>query len=147
MGKLDNSEPFLVVSTMRITRYYSIIIDEQSPMTRNAEALLDKHDFMQFFKTFGTNYERSIRRVYELTACFTFHATSGNLAQEFAAGLKIKGTWRDDDDSFLDKNKISSIKNSLEIKIVVAGLVLNNDGDSTLVSSSLSTFQVLYAKY
>ena len=52
IGKLDNSEPFLVVFTMSIDRYYSSIIDEQSPMTENTEALLEKQDFMGLFKTF-----------------------------------------------------------------------------------------------
>ena len=52
MGKLDNSEPFLVVFTMSIDRYYSSIIDEQSSMTEDTEALLENQEFMGLFKTF-----------------------------------------------------------------------------------------------
>ena len=143
-GKLGKgvhpSKPFLVVSTMSIERYYSSILDETSPMTEDAAAILENQDFMGFFKTCGTSYVRSIRRAQELTTIFKFHATSRNLAQEFAAGLKIEGTRRDDDNSFLDKPKFSSIKSSLEIRIVAAGLGLNDDGESTLVSTSLSNY-------
>ena len=42
MSKLDNSEPFLVIPTMSIDHYYSSITYKQSPMTEDAEALLEK---------------------------------------------------------------------------------------------------------
>jgi len=135
-----DADTFIVVATMRIERYYSSIKEESSPMSKDAEALLGKQDYIGFFKFCGTNYIRSIRRAQEITAIFKFQSVSMNMAQEFASELKRKGVGSTVDNSFVSRSKHLSSFDSLEIKILGYGLGLNREGSSVLVSTSLDQY-------
>ena len=121
----SDSELFLVVSTMRVDRYFSGLKEESSPITTDAKNLLEEQDYIGFFNSCGTNYVRSIRRAQEITAIFKFNSQSRDLAQEFAAGIKVHSGTSAIDESILDKKKFSLIKESLEIKVLAYGLGLN----------------------
>ena len=43
-----NSELFLVVSTMRVDRYFSGLKEESSPITADAKNLLEEQDYIEF---------------------------------------------------------------------------------------------------
>jgi len=91
----------MITSTMRIERYYSSIREELSSLTDDALTLLDRQDYIGFFKGCGPNYIRSIRRAQEITAIFEFEETRSERASEFAykvqassstnAGKKTRG--------------------------------------------------------
>ena len=76
---------------MRIERYYSSIREELSSLTDDALTLLDRQDYIGFFKGCGPNYIRSIRRAQEITAIFEFEETSSERASEFS--YKVQATF------------------------------------------------------
>ena len=121
----SDKELFLVVSTMRVDRYFSGLKEESSPITADAKNLLEKQDYIGFFNACGTNYVRSIRRAQEITAIFKFNSIKRDLAQEFATEIKAQGGAPAIDEGILDKKKFSLIKESLEIKVLAYGLGLN----------------------
>ena len=125
----------VIVTTMKIERYYSSVKEEVSPLSDSAKTLLDKQDFVGFFKSCGPNYVRGIRRAQELTTMIKFYSPSTKVSSAFAAELKANP----DDDSFSKKSKFSGITNSLDIDILGfgLGLGLNHEGSSTLVASTL----------
>ena len=59
-----------------------------SELSPSAKILLDKQDYIGFFKSCGPNYVRGIRRSQELTIIFTFLSPSKDIPSEFAAELK-----------------------------------------------------------
>ena len=136
----SDKELFLVVSTMRVDRYFSGLKEESSPITADAKNLLETQDYIGFFNSCGTNYVRSIRRAQEITAIFKFNSQSRDLAQEFAAGIKVHSGTSAIDESILDKKKFSLIKESLEIKVLAYGLGLNTRGESMIVSTSVGNY-------
>merc|ERR1719157_536204 len=78
----------MITSTMRIERYYSSIREELSSLTDDALTLLDRQDYIGFFKGCGPNYIRSIRRAQEITAIFEFEETSSE------RGSRALGTYK-----------------------------------------------------
>jgi len=125
---------------MRIERYYSSVKEEISPLSNDAYTLLDKQDYVGFFKSCGSNYVRSIRRAQEVIAIFKFHSSSSTVAAEFAVGLKVSGWGSRVESNFSYKSKFSSIASSLEIKILGFGMGLNEEGSDTLVATSLDEY-------
>merc|ERR1719157_428649 len=85
----------MITSTMRIERYYSSIREELSSLTDDALTLLDRQDYIGFFKGCGPNYIRSIRRAQEITAIFEFEETSSERASEFA--YKVQASANNDE--------------------------------------------------
>ncbi len=73
---------------MRIDRYYASVREEVSPLSDDALKLLNRQDYVGFFKSCGANYVRGIRRAQEVTAIFTFLSPSKNTAGDFAAELQ-----------------------------------------------------------
>jgi len=131
----------MIVSTMRIERYYSSIREELSPMSDSALTLLDTQDYIGFFKSCGPNYVRSIRRAQELTAIFKFTSASVELANAFALDLKAQSNGHTNiGESFALNTKYSSITNNLAIITLGYGLGLNKEGLSTLVSATLDEY-------
>lgn len=61
-----------IVATMRIERYYASVREEVSPLLDEAVLLLERQDYVGFFKACGPNYIRGIRRAQEVTAIFSF---------------------------------------------------------------------------
>ena len=135
-----NTETFMVVAAMRIERYYSSLKDETSTITKDARNLLDKQDYIGFFKSCGSVYVRSIRRAQEITSIFNFNSPSRDLAQEFAAGVNAQTQGSKTDTSFASQSKFLSIAGSLDIKILGFGLGLNHDGSAILTSTSLEQY-------
>jgi hypothetical protein len=130
-----------VVSTMRIERFYSSVREEASPLVDNASTLLDKQDYVGFFKACGPNYVRSIRRAQEVTAVFSYFSSSLELAQEFATGLKTSNTFgATTDHTEFTKAKFDPITTSLEIKILGFGLGLDPQGSGSLVAPTLDEY-------
>jgi len=80
----------MITSTMRIERYYSSVREELSSLSDDALTLLDRQDYIGFFKSCGPNYIRSIRRAQEITAIFEFNESSSESASEVA--VKIQAT-------------------------------------------------------
>ena len=75
---------------MRIERYYSSVREELSSLSDDALTLLDRQDYIGFFKSCGPNYIRSIRRAQEITAIFEFNESSSEKSSEVA--VKIQAT-------------------------------------------------------
>ena len=80
------SRTCIVVAAMRIERYYSSVREEVSPLSEDALTLLGTQDYIDFFKSCGPNYVRSIRHAQDLTALFKFTSSSEENAREFALG-------------------------------------------------------------
>jgi len=136
MGALGKtrSETRIIASIMKIDRYYSSVKEEMSELSPSAKILLDKQDYIGFFKSCGPNYVRGIRRSQELTIIYTFLSPSKDRASEFAAELKSeKGNT-----AFSKLSKFSGIVGSLDIDILAYGLGLNQDGLGSLTSNTLS---------
>jgi len=141
------SQSRMIVATMRIERYYSSVREELSPLSDDALTLLDRQDYIGFFKSCGPNYIRSIRRAQELTAIFSFTSSSAEVASEFS--LSISASTPDTffsagGSSKLDvsaSSKFSSITKSMQITILGFGLGLNSEGSSTMVAASLEEYQ------
>jgi len=138
-SKSSSSRRYMV-AVMKVQRYYSSVREELSPLSEDALTLLDTQDYIGFFKSCGPNYVRSIRRAQELTAIFSFTSSSRATSAEFAASFKASGGARSVSGSFASKSKFSSINKDLTIKIVGFGLGLNNEGSTTLVSTTLEEY-------
>ncbi len=146
----EKTNRHMVVTIMNIDRYYSSVREEVSPLSPDATTLLDRQDWIGFFKACGPNYVRGIRRRQEITAIFRFEATTVDLARQYAASLKTTSwswSWRtltttnrnSEYRSSYDE-KYSEINQSLEITILGYGLGLNDDGSGTLVANSLEEY-------
>ena len=133
----------IIVAIMRIERYYSGVREELSMITDDALTLLDRQDYIGFFKSCGPNYVRSIRRAQELTAIFKFTSTSAKEASEFSEVLQIRAPRTDNKLAIKKKFQYSSIMNSLEINILGYGLGLNVEGSSTLVATQLEEYDAV----
>jgi len=141
------SQSRMIVATMRIERYYSSVREELSPLSDDALTLLDRQDYIGFFKSCGPNYIRSIRRAQELTAIFSFTSSSAEMASEFSLSISASTPdtfFSSGGSSKLDvsaSSKFSSIAKSMQITIVGFGLGLNSEGSSTMVAASLEEYQ------
>ena len=123
-----------VVVTMRIERFYSNLKEESSRLVDKATSLLDKQNYVGFFKTCGPNYVRGIRRAQEVTTVFSYLSSSLELAQEFATMLNTSNKFgATADHTQFTKAKFDPITTSLEIKILGFGLGLDEQRTSPLV--------------
>ena len=136
-----------IVATMRIERYYSSVREELSPLSEDALTLLDRQDYIGFFKSCGPNYIRSIRRAQELTAIFSFTSTSADVAASFVATVQASSpntffsSGGSASSSVGASSKYSSVTSSMEITILGFGLGLNSEGSATMVAASLEEYQ------
>jgi len=137
----SGSEPLMIVGTMRIERYYSSIREELSLISESALMLLDRQDYIGFFKSCGPTYVRSIRRAQELTSIFKFDSQSFEVAAEFALALHLQSPVRSSSTNILSKPKYAAIASSLEITIYAFGMGLNQEDSSILVSATLDQYQ------
>ncbi len=123
---------------MKIERYYSSIREENTNLTDDAAELLDKEDYIGFFKACGPNYVRGIRRKQEVSATFKFETTSMETAKEFASSLeKLDGPTSSESAA----EEYSSVTETMEIKITGFGLGLTEEGSSSLIATSLQEFE------
>jgi len=140
-GFYKHDVKYHVVATMRVERFYSSVREEVSPLVISANTLLDKQDYVGFFKACGPNYVRSIRRAQEVTAVFSYFSSSLELAQEFATGLKTSNTFSATADfKEFTKAKFDPITSSLEINVLGFGLGLDQQGSGSLVAPTLDDY-------
>ncbi len=125
---------------MRIERYYSSVMEEQSPLSNEALKLLEKQDYVGFFQACGSSYIRSIRRAQEVTAIIQFDSYRQKLAQEFATLLKSAANVNKRFVQKISKTKFFPLVDSLEMKVNAYGLTLNKEGAGSLVPNSLEEF-------
>jgi hypothetical protein len=140
----------MIVAIMRIERYYSSVREEVSRLSDDALALLDRQEFVGFFKACGPNYIRGIRRAQEVTTLFSFQSRSLKLAQDYAADLMSDAggglTKRAGDDEghqskIRSKSKYTSLNGSLNIIVKGYGLGLSyQEGSQTFVASTIEEF-------
>ena len=75
---------------MRIERYYASLREEVSPLVEPAQELLNRQDYVGFFKACGPNYIRGIRRAQEVTAMFSFKSSDVETASQYASNVQVK---------------------------------------------------------
>ena len=138
-----SSQTHHIVSTMRIERYYSSLREESSPLNAAAIELLNRQDYVGFFKACGPNYIRGIRRAQEVTAVFTYKSTSTEIAKQYSSSVQVAyprwGNFRYGS-SYTSSSKFNSINNSLKITILGYGLGLSEEGSETLIATSLAEY-------
>lgn len=121
---------------MRIQRYYSSVREELSSLSEDALTLLDKQDYVGFFKSCGPNYVRSVRRAQEITSIFDFASTNNYKANKFSQELQL-GVFTNKFVKRIQKNsKYSDIVDSLKINVHIFGLGLG--GDNVLVPTAVT---------
>ena len=113
----EETKTHTISATMKIERYYSSVREEVSPLANDAFTLLERQDYVGFFKACGPNYVRSLRRAQEVTALFQFDTTSTSTAQEFSVGLQVSSPVGGGGADFSGKSKFNSASSSLTIKI------------------------------
>ena len=126
---------------MKIERYYSSVREEVSPLANDAFTLLERQDYVGFFKACGPNYVRSLRRAQEVTALFEFESNSKTSAKSFSAGLQITTPFGGGGGEFSAASKYKKVTSSLTISIVGFGLGLNQEGSETMVATNLQEYQ------
>lgn len=139
-----NSKTFMVSTTMRIERYYASVKEEVSPLSASAADLLEKQDYVGFFKSCGPNYTRGIRRAQEIASIVQFQSASKNSASQWAHRTRYRtdvvmrgAKTRSGSSGNEGKSKFSEINKSIVITIVGYGLGLNQEGADTLVATSM----------
>lgn len=132
----QTSQYRMVVSEMKLERYYSSVREEVSPLSDDALTLLDSQDYVGFFKACGPNYVRGIRRAQEVTAIFTFRSNSDYESNSFFREVRrnsYRSTTRSSSSNY-------SFSKEININILGWGLGLNQEGSDTLVASSLNEY-------
>lgn len=136
----QSGESQIIVASMKLERYYSSVREEASPLAVDAFTLLDRQDYVGFFKACGPNYVRGIRRAQEVVAIFKFFSSSVEKAKSFAMALSVSAVVASASGSGASKSKFKSITNSLEIEIHGYGMGLNQNSAETLVATSLEEY-------
>ncbi len=132
-----SSQIHFIMAMMKIERYYSSLKEDRSPITPNALTVIDRQDYVTFFKACGPNFVRGIRRAQEVTAIFRYESNSEEASSEYAQLVgKNYGYNRD---QFNDPRFIS-INQSLSISIKAYGLGLTEQGSESLVARTLEDF-------
>jgi len=131
-----------VMTTMRIDRYYASVMENKAPLSEDAKKLLDRKDYIGFYKACGPNYVRSIRRAQEVTAMFTFVSSDSTVTSQMKADIKATafGSRRSVESSIGSTVKLKSSMSTLQIQIFGYGLGLDKDGSETLVATSLEDY-------
>ncbi len=124
---------------MRIERYYSSVREDMANLHPSAVALLDRSDYVGFFKACGPTYVRGIRRVQEVSAFLMFNSGSEETSTEYYQHAKVC-SWLPTEET-RESTKFTAITNSLEIKIFGYGLGLSENGSETLVAQSMAEYQ------
>ena len=88
-GGSKKDEPYIIVITMRVDRYHSVFSEAEVDLSKAAKMILAEEDYINFFATCGPSYVRAIHRAQEVTALFSFNASSKVAAQEFATALQL----------------------------------------------------------
>ena len=82
---------YMSVSTMRIEREYEFLSRDLTEINEPGKTLLiEKKDYVGFFKACGPSYISGIRRAQEVVAIFKFNSFSRHVASQYNAELKVK---------------------------------------------------------
>jgi hypothetical protein len=127
---------------MRIERYYSSVREELSVLSSDALALLNRQDYVGFFKACGPNYIRGIRRAQEVVAFLEFESSSETRASSYASSVQLRSGWwnRRASGSYASSSTFNQEESGLTINIKGWGLGLSQDGSEVLVATSLAEF-------
>ena len=131
----------VVVAIMKIERYYSSVKEEVSPLADDAFTLLERKDYIGFFKACGPNYIRSIRRAQEVSAIFKFSTTSSSVSAAFSASLQISTPTYGGGGEMSASSKFDSANSSLTISIQGFGMGLSQEGSETMVATSIAEYK------
>jgi hypothetical protein len=131
------STSHMIVAVMSLQRYYSSVREEVSPLSDDAYILLDREDYVGFFKACGPNYVRGIRRSQEITGIMTFKSSSQSKANSFFRSVRRGSSGFGSSRS----SSNSEIEETLEISIHGSGLGLGVQGSETLVATSIQEFE------
>ncbi len=139
-------ETYFIVAVMRIERYYASLKEEKSNLTKEARILLERQDYVGFFKGCGPNFIRGIRRAQEVSAIFKFTSSTTELASDFTKSLKAtskQGAAKEEvaTTDFSTQSKYDAITSNLQIDIVGFGLGLNGPKGESLVASNVEEFK------
>ena len=137
------SKTHYVASSMRIERYYASIREEMSSLTDDATTLLNREDYVGFFKACGPSYIRGIRRAQEVNAFFLFTSSSSIRSTEYADSVQVSHWWwtrRNGSRSSSRSSTTKSESQSLRIIIKGFGLGLSQDGSETLIAQNLEEY-------
>ena len=130
-----------VTSSMRIERYYASVREEISPLSPDAATLLNRQDYVGFFKACGPTYVRGLRRAQEVTAFFIFTSTSTDRSSEYSRQVQVSGWWnRKYSNTSKSKSKYNSESQSMKIVIKGYGLGLSDDGSESFVAQTLDDY-------
>eukprot|EP00588_Corethron_pennatum_P005921 CAMPEP_0194288234 /NCGR_PEP_ID=MMETSP0169-20130528/36393_1 /TAXON_ID=218684 /ORGANISM="Corethron pennatum, Strain L29A3" /LENGTH=626 /DNA_ID=CAMNT_0039035173 /DNA_START=418 /DNA_END=2298 /DNA_ORIENTATION=- len=131
----------VVMTTMRIDRYYASVMENKAPLSEDAGTLLAKKDYVGFYKACGPNYVRSIRRAQEVTAMFTFMSSDSTIITQMKTDIKATAYGARSVESSIDSSVNMNLSMStLQIQIFGYGLGLDKDGSETLVATSLEGY-------
>ena len=134
----------VISATMRIERYYSSVREEVSPLSPDAATLLERQDYVGFFKACGPTYTRGIRRAQEVTALFQYRSSSRETASQFSTSMMtaswVATTATAASSNFSSKSKFKTCSSSLQIKIMGWGMGLSQEGSETLVATNLQEY-------
>ena len=139
----STSKTRYITSSMRIERYYSSIKEEMSTLTDDSQALLDRGDWVGFFKACGPSYIRGIRRAQEVTAFFIFKSSSVETSNTFSQSVQVSSWWwrrRSGSSSYSSSSTTKTETQSLNIVIKGFGLGLSQDGSETLIAQNLEEY-------
>ncbi len=129
------SEPTVIKylpASMRIERYYSSVKEDSASILRDAATLLQRQDWVGFFKACGPTFVKSVRRAQEVAAFFIFKSTNQEDAENFATNLQLS--------YWLDSLQGSTESKSLKIVIKGYGLGLTQGGYETLVATTIDEY-------
>ena len=130
-----NSSFHTVMTTMRIERYYSSVKENKSPLSDDAVTLLQKSDYVGFYKACGPNYVRAIRRAQEVTAMFTFTSTDASVTASMKTRIKAAAYGQKFSARSDSTTNINTSLKTLKIDIMGYGLGLDSEGSDTLVAT------------
>ncbi len=128
-----------MATTMRIERYYSSVREDVSLLSPDASALLDRQDYVGFFKACGPTYIRGIRRAQEVVAYFIWQSNNDSNSNHYVDWIK-KGR-KGGSNPTSTSTKFNSESQSTTIIIKGWGLGLTQEGSETLLATSLDQYE------
>lgn len=136
----EGSSTKYIASSMRIERYYSSLKEESSVLSADAQTLINRKDYVGFFKSCGPTYIRAIRRAQEVSAFFIFQSTSTENSQNFAANIAGSSGGLSKTGSANPNPKFLAESKSMKIVIKGYGLGLSQNGSESLVARGLDDY-------
>lgn len=118
--------------------------DESAQLTSDAQILLERQDYIGFFKACGPNFIRGIRRAQEVSANLTFESSSDESATQYKNAVATTRwstpTWYQGAKGKDSSESMKTESNSLSIDIVGFGLGLSYEGSETFVARSIEEY-------